>query len=357
VSHSGSFVGGQSNSIYTVTVANAMFAGPSNGSVTLAAILPPALSLVSMSGSGWNCAGGVCSRTDALPTGGSYPAITVRVGIAADAPSQVTAQFSLSGGGGFAAGASDLALVTPPPAILAVVNGASFLPGIADGSWVSIVGTNLSATARPWQGGEIIGGKLPTSLDGVSVTIDGLPAALSYISPVQLNAQAPITGKTGPLNVVVSNSTATSSPVTADVRRDAPGLFVFTPGGGKYPAALIARSDGGVDYLGPAGLFGSALTTRPARPGEILQLYATGLGPTNPPVEAGQVFSGGAWTVDSVTAAIGGVNAPVTFAGLVGAGLYQINVTVPDLSPGDQPVVVKANGASSQAGVFVAVGQ
>ncbi len=355
--HSGDFAFGQSGASYTVTVTNAIFAGASSGPVTLTAQIASGLTLVGASGNGWTCTGNTCSRGDALAGGASYPPVTVFVNVAPNAPPQVTSRFSASGGGGFVAGASDLSNIVTAPAITSVVNGASYLPGIADGSWISIFGTNLAATTRGWRDDEIVNGKLPTSLDGVGVAIDGLPAAMWFISPSQLNVQVPRTGKTGPINVVVTRNSVASSPVPADVRRNAPGLFVNVPGGGKYPAAVIARSDGGADYLGPVGLFGKAPSTRPARPGEIIELFGTGLGPTNPTVEPGLVFSGAAPAVDQVSATIGGTDAPVLFVGAVGAGLYQMNVTVPNLPPGDQALVVKVNGAPSQPGVFVAVGQ
>ncbi len=248
------------------------------------------------------------------------------------------------------------AATTNLPIVSSIVNGASFTPGIADGAWISILGTNLASTSRVWKAEEILNGKLPTTLDGVSVTVDGMPAAMYYVSPTQLNVQAPATGKTGAVSVVVSSGSGSSAPMSADTRRNAPGLFVFSPAGGKYPAALIARSDGGVEYLGPTGLFGTALATRPAKPGEVILLYATGLGPTNPAVPAGQVFSGAAPTVDQVTVTIGGVKANVGFAGLSAAGLYQLNVTVPNVAAGDQVLSLSVNGVSAQSGLSVAVG-
>lgn len=240
--------------------------------------------------------------------------------------------------------------------IASLVNGASFQPGIVDGSWISITGSNLSTTTRLWRPDDIVDGKLPTSLDGVSVTVDGLPAAVEYVSPTQLNVQAPMTGKTGPVNVVVSNSLGVSAPASTTVSRNLPGLFVFPPANGKYAAAVIARSDGGMDYAGPDRLFGSELTTRPVIPGETLELYATGLGPTDPSVPAGQVFAGAAPLIDPVTVTIGGQPAAVGFCGLAGVGLYQLNVTVPALPRGDQEIVVTVDGVSSQPGVYAAVG-
>lgn len=245
--------------------------------------------------------------------------------------------------------------VAPEPVIASVVNGASFLPGISDGSWITIRGSNLSQTTRSWRGEEIVDSQLPVIVDGVRVTIDGRLSAVLYVSPEQLNVQAPTTGKTGPLAVTVTNGYGASAPVNVDMSRNAPGLFVFGSAGAKYPAALIARSDGGVDYLGPVGLFGSAVTSRPAREGEIIQLYATGLGPTNPPVPSGQAFSGAAQTVDTVSVSIGGRPATVKFSGLISPGLYQVNVMVPAADPGDRALVFSINGVIAQQNLFVPV--
>jgi len=104
-------------------------------------------------------------------------------------------------------------------------------------------------------------------------------------------------------------------------------------------------------------LFGSAVTSRPARPGDVIELYATGLGATNPSVPAGTLFLGAAPLEDSATVTIGGVSVQPSWAGLVGPGLLQLNVTVPSLPEGDHPLLVKVDNATSQPGVFVSVGQ
>jgi uncharacterized protein (TIGR03437 family) len=357
--HGGIFAPGEQGATYTVTVANALFAGPSSGTVTLTAALSDGLTLVSMSGRGWSCAANACTRGDPLPDGASYPPITVAVNVAADAPAQVAARFSASGGGGLPGGASVLSPVVIPgsgPLIYSVVGSGSFLPGIVDGSWVSIWGANLATSTRLWRSDEIVDGVLPVSLDGVSVTFNGLPAAINYISPGQLNVQAPATGATGPVNVVVTNSLGQTT-AAAVVARNEPGLFMFAAGGGKYPAAQVARPDGGLDYLGPPGLLGATVFTRPARPGETIVLWATGLGPTSPPVPVGRVFAGAAGLVDPYSATVGGLDAHVDFAGTTGAGLDQLNVVLPaNLPTGEQPVVVTVNGAASQPGVVIAVG-
>ena len=243
------------------------------------------------------------------------------------------------------------------PTITAVVNGASFQPGIEAGSWSTIFGTNLSDTTRIWNTStEIINGKLPTSLDGVSVMVNNKPAAIYFISSGQINFQSPDDASLGPVSVTVTNANGTSPAAIAQLQRDAPGFFMFDPQARKYVAALVANSDGSATFLGPPSLFGSSVTTRPAKPGEVLELYGTGFGPTNPAVPSGQVFVGAAPDTDKVTVTIGGISAMVQFAGITGAGLYQLNVAVPStLTPGDQKIVATVNSLRTPDGAYVTI--
>jgi uncharacterized protein (TIGR03437 family) len=242
------------------------------------------------------------------------------------------------------------------PVISSVVNGASFLPGIQAGSWTTINGNNLANSARIWNAPtEIVSGKLPVALDGVSVTINNKAAVVYYISPTQLDVLGADDPSVGPVEVKVSFGGNVSAAVTSQLQKYSPAFFMFDPQSQKYIAAQIARSDGGVDFLGPSGLFGSALTTRPVKPGEVMLLYGTGFGPTNPIVPSGQVFTGAAPTTDAVTVTVGGVDAKVQFAGISGSGLYQLNVVVPALGDGDQKVMATVGGLKSQDNTFVAV--
>ena len=129
----------------------------------------------------------------------------------------------------------------------------------------------------------------------------------------------------------------------------APGMFTWTP---KYPVAAH-NSDG--SYAGPPNAIDGVKTT-PAKAGEVIQLFGTGFGPTNPPVPTGFVFNGAAPTANPVSATIGGK--PATAAGyLVMNGVYQVNVTVPQgLPQGDAPVVISIGGASSQDGLMLNIG-
>jgi hypothetical protein len=96
-------------------------------------------------------------------------------------------------------------------------------------------------------------------------------------------------------------------------------------------------------FLGKTGLFGAALATRPAKPGDIVVLYGANFGPTNPPLPIGRGVSAASPLVDAPRVTIGGVEAPVLYGG--GApnliGTYQFNITVPDVPNGDQAVVVE----------------
>ena len=188
----------------------------------------------------------------------------------------------------------------------------------------SIYGTGLAATTRSWQASDFSGNILPTMLDGVSVLIDGMKAAISYVSPGQLNVQAPTDPATGPVKVQVINSAGTATG-TAMLQNYSPAFFTFLT---RY-AAAVHNTDGA--YVAPAGSFGSAATSRPAQPGETLQIYATGFGPTTPAVPAGQMVGKAAPLSDltQLRVTIGGVAATVQYAGIVAAGEYQINVIVP----------------------------
>jgi uncharacterized protein (TIGR03437 family) len=222
------------------------------------------------------------------------------------------------------------------PVISSVVNGASLNGPFASGAWVTIFGTNLSKTTRIWGTGDFGGGNLPQSLDGVSVKINGKPAYVYYISPTQLNVLAATDSMTGSVSVQVTTAAGASLIAAAVKAEAAPAFFPFDRLSRKYIAALNSDNS----YSGPAGLFGTALTTRPARPKEIVQLYATGFGATSPAYPDGQVLTTSYPLAVTPRVTIGGQAAVVQYAGLVGPGLYQLNVLVPKLSDGDQAVVI-----------------
>jgi uncharacterized protein (TIGR03437 family) len=240
-------------------------------------------------------------------------------------------------------------VAAPKMAISGVSDNASGQAGIASGSWVSIYGSGLSATTRTWQNADFQGSNLPVALDGVSVTINGKAAAVWYISPGQLNVQAPSDTATGPVAVQVTNASG-SATGTAALQQYAPGFFTFP---GKYAAAV--HTDGA--YVAPLGFFGGAVASRPAQPGEVLLVFGSGFGPTAPAVPAGQVFQGAAALADpsQLHIRIGGIPAIVQYAGMVAAGEYQFNVLVPALTDGDQPLTADIGGVAAQPGLSIPV--
>jgi uncharacterized protein (TIGR03437 family) len=240
-----------------------------------------------------------------------------------------------------------------PPSITSVVNGASLLPGIEAGSWVTVKGTNLANTfpGRTWRDEEVVNGNLPTSLDGVSVTIDGKAAFVYYLSPTQINVQAPSDSATGAVNVVVTNNSIASAPATAQLQAAAPAFFLFP--GTNY--ALASRLP---DYalVGPAAISG----TIAAKPGDLIVLWGTGFGATNPPVPAGVAVTGSPAVAATPTVTVGNTAVPVISAALTAgtAGLYQVTIQLPATVPaGVVAVQASVGGATTQAGVTLFVGQ
>ena len=274
--------------------------------------------------------------------------------IAAFLPASVVgfAQIGVTTANGFDAiniMAAPASAITAAPSIAAVSNGASFQAGFASATWVSILGTNLSQSTRAWQNNDFVNGLLPTSLDGVSVTINGLAAYVAYISPGQINVLAPDDAASGAVQLQVTTAQGKSNSFTTQKAPFAPAFFTL---GGSYLAALHA------DYtlVGKPGLI-AGLTSTPAKPGETIQIYGTGFGPTNPPVPSAQLVAAPAVLANSLQVAIGGQAASVTYAGLVEPGLYQINVTVPSVPDGDSAVLATVGGAQTQTGALITVQQ
>jgi uncharacterized protein (TIGR03437 family) len=223
---------------------------------------------------------------------------------------------------------------------------------IQPGEWVSIYGANLASSTVSWVG------TFPTSLGGTSVAINGRGAYLSFVSPTQINLQAPDDTATGsvPLVVTTAAGTATSTVTLAPF---APSFFLFDA---KHVAGIIRRSDGSgaygggtYDIIGPTGT-SLGYATVAAKAGDILELFGTGFGATSPAVQAGQTFAGAAATTNTVNLLIDNVSVIPMWAGLSSAGLDQINVTVPaGLGIGDVSLVATVGGVQTPSGVVISI--
>jgi uncharacterized protein (TIGR03437 family) len=240
-------------------------------------------------------------------------------------------------------------IAAPPPTINpgGVVPIFSSSNTIQPGSWVSIYGTNFTGATNLWAG------DFPPTLGGVTVTINSKLAYLWLVSPGQINLQAPDDAATGTVNVTVANAAGSVSS-TVTLEPYGPSFSLFN---GKYAAALVltpgapGNSGSGYDLIGPTGAL--SFTTRPVKAGETLVLYGVGFGPTTPPAPAGKVFSGAAPAVSLPQVTIGGVPAQVTFAGVIEAGLFQLNVVVPNAGHGDQALQASTGGLATPQGVLI----
>lgn len=140
--------------------------------------------------------------------------------------------------------------------------------------------------------------------------------------------------------VTVTNSAGTSAAANVTMLQVQPGLFTSS----NYIQAVRSSDNALVN------------ATAAAKPGDTLELYGTGFGPTSPTASDGVVFSGAYPTTNAVTVTVGGIQANVLWAGLVAAGLYQINVTIPTgLADGDYAVVASIAGLNSQSNALVKI--
>jgi uncharacterized protein (TIGR03437 family) len=207
------------------------------------------------------------------------------------------------------------------PSATAVVNAASLQPGaVAPGSLITIFGSNfagapLSAPAA----------RLPRSLGGVTLSINGIPAPLLFVSPGQINAQVPFEVTAGPAQATLQSAGMPSILIPLTIAHAAPGLF---------PNIQITPD-------------------QPTKAGSTVTVYLTGQGGVAPPVPSGEPAPGAAVSqaILPVTATVGNRQAMITFAGLSpdSAGLFQVTLTVPKLSPGSHPLIVMVNGVPSNS--------
>lgn len=241
------------------------------------------------------------------------------------------------------------------PLVVAVLNGANFQEGVASAGWLTIAGFGLAPETQVWftepaAGASQTGGPLPTELAGVSVAVNGRPAYVQFVSPRQINVLAPTDPTTGRVQVRVRNNGRVSAPFTVAKQSVAPELFRFTPREGRYPAAV--HPDG--ELAGRRGLFRTQ-STRPARPGDAVLLFGSGFGPTTPATPTGLLVTQPAPLAQPVVASVGGLPAQVLFGGLVGSGLYQFNLVVPELPPGEHRVELWIAGRSLETTAYLTV--
>lgn len=201
-----------------------------------------------------------------------------------------------------------------------IVNAASSAPGgapLSPGEFVTAFGANLAGATMQ------AGAPYPLTLGGVTVTVNNLPAPIYLVSSGQVSFLVPYAVNGSTANVVIKNSTGTSNTVTLPLASTSPGIYSVDDSGAGYGVILHA------DYS-------LVNTASPARRGETVLVYLTGLGAVTPAVADGVAapsnpLSKVSLTTQQLQVYMNGQPAVVQFAGLAPgfSGLYQLNVTVP----------------------------
>jgi uncharacterized protein (TIGR03437 family) len=231
----------------------------------------------------------------------------------------------------------------------------------ASGSWIEIFGSNFASDTWTWQGLDFNGANAPTSLAGISVTINGKSGYVWYVNTGQINVQAPDDSATGPVNIVVTSCSKSSNSYSLPKNQLAPGLLAppsFVLNGTSY---LVAQHQDG-SYVGNI----PGVASSPAKPGELLTIYGVGFGNVKKnsdgsSIPPGLVVSDLNTLANSFTFSFGTAPAQqIQYAGLApgAVGEYQFNVVVPpNLPNSDVPINVTLNGVALPQKLFLTVHQ
>jgi uncharacterized protein (TIGR03437 family) len=255
----------------------------------------------------------------------------------------------IGAGGVVGAGLSIPPVTNLSPNALFTAFGRNFVP----------TGTTRTATVA-----DLVNGTLPTNLGCTCVAVNHRLAPLLFASATAVNFESPSSTVGGPVSVqVIANCGATgeksSAAQTIAAQPAVPEFFFFKQNlSGKNPVAAEDAISGAL--IGPSGLLPGATFT-PAKPGEYVALYATGLGLTDPAYAAGQIPKEPASTVSTVSVSLNGLQLDATdllYAGVSPgyAGLYQINIRIPASMPdGDLAISLDVNGISTPAGAYLTI--
>jgi len=228
-----------------------------------------------------------------------------------------------------------------------MVNASNYTTGpFAPNSIVSIFGSGLAWSAQGLTNDTVIDNTLPTALNGTSVYVMNEPAPLLYVSDGQVNFLVPSNQIDGDVTVRVVREGVTGPEITVTLVDAAPALFQTAAG-----YAIAAHLDNSLVAPGS-----------PAQAGEIVVVYACGLGMTQPNPAPGVIPQSAAviQALSNLTVYLGGTAidpASILYAGLSPgtAGLYQINLVLPE-NPGTDPEIrVAIADQSSPAGLKLAV--
>jgi uncharacterized protein (TIGR03437 family) len=244
---------------------------------------------------------------------------------------------------------STFSAIPTNPVVSGVANAESGATFIAPNTWVAIYGTGLAGpNLYIWQASDFVGNNMPTTINGVSVQMNGQSAYPYYTTSTQLGVLTPPNLTPGPVQVTVTNSGVVSAQFTVQDQAIAPSFFVIS--GTPY---VLAQHASPVSLIGPTTLTPGSYT--PAQSGETIVIYMNGCGPTTVPVVAGSVSQSGTLNPQPQIF-IGSILANVRFAGLISEGLYQVNVDVPPgLKSGDNSITASVGGVPAQTGILLTI--
>jgi uncharacterized protein (TIGR03437 family) len=238
---------------------------------------------------------------------------------------------------------------TPVPTIASVTDGASYTANVAQGAFFTVWGTNLAPSSSG-----LTNFPRPTSVGGVKVTFTpttggaGTDTYLIYVGTGQINGLLPSTVPAGSYNVTVTNATV-SNQVLTQVVASKPALFTQDQSGTGLAVVQNYVSAAETDWNRlTTGTYNGALSS-PAKPGQVLIAWGTGLGPYAAADNTAGVYHDFS-TSEPIAAIVGGVSIPVAFAGRAGyAGEDQINFTLPNNVPTGCAVMlqISVNGVLS----------
>jgi uncharacterized protein (TIGR03437 family) len=234
----------------------------------------------------------------------------------------------------------------PTYSATSIVNAASNQTGpVAPNTIVSLYGTDLAFVTRAITSDDIRSGQiLPITLAGVHVSVGNLNANLYFVSPTQINFLIPASLIAGPVGVQIKLDGRAGPSVKVDLSTAAPALFQA-----DSQFVVGTRPDGSV-----------ITKDKPIRPGEIVVLYATGLGIADPNLPDGQVptMAVAIQRISEFRVEIGGVTVPsssVQYAGVTPgfAGLYQVNLKIPDILDQNPEIRIGFDGQMSPSNVLL----
>lgn len=245
---------------------------------------------------------------------------------------------------------------TPSYTSASIVNAASQLPGpLAPNAIATVYGTNLSWDTYAIAASDLVGGSLPQTVHGVNVFVNNIATSIFYISPTQINFLVPYELGSGPAKIYVARDGVRGPDASVQLNDSSPGLFQWNGN-----LAVAEHGDPSVCASDPSAESAGCVVSSefPASAGEIIVLYAVGLGHTSPNTQSGFLVQQATQITSpsSLQVLLNGNPVPsqnIFYAGLTPgfAGLYQVNVQLPNSFAPNPLIQIALGGNSSPATV------